>query len=113
MPDCPGDTSTGLTTSLRRLGRETIGLYQVYAWDPRTPVEETLAFPDTAVRAGKIHYVGLSNFTGWRLQLMVLTSRQIGVQIPVTLQQQYSLLSREREREVVPSAFHNGIGLLS
>ncbi len=101
-----------LTASLRRLGRETIDLYQLHAWDPLTPVEETLAFLDTAVRAGKIHYVGLSNFTGWQLQLIVSTARQMGVQVPVTLQQQYSLLSRESEWEVIPAALHNGIGLL-
>ncbi|MET0745030.1 MAG: aldo/keto reductase, partial [Microvirga sp.] len=54
-----------LNTSLRRLGVETIDLYQMHGWDPLTPVEETLSFLDSAVRAGKIHYVGLSNFTGW------------------------------------------------
>ncbi len=101
-----------LTASLRRLGRETIDLYQLHAWDPLTPVEETLAFLDTDVRAGKIHYVGLSNFTGCQLQLIVSTARQTGVQVPVTLQQQYSLLSRESEWEVIPAALHNGIGLL-
>ena len=104
--------SRSLDESLRRLGRETIDLYQVHAWDPLTPVEETLSFLDSAVRAGKIHYVGLSNFTGWQLQLMVSTARQMGVQVPVTLQQQYSLLSRESEWEVIPAALHNGIGLL-
>lgn len=84
----------------------------MHAWDPLTPVEETLSFLDSAVRAGKIHYYGLSNFTGWQLQLMVSTARQMGIQLPVTLQQQYSLLSRESEWEVVPAALHNGIGLL-
>jgi aryl-alcohol dehydrogenase (NADP+) len=101
-----------LEGSLRRLGRDEVDLYQLHAWDPITPVEETLSFLDGAVRAGKIRYVGLSNFTGWQLQLMVSTARQMGVQIPVTLQQQYSLLSRESEYEVVPAALHNAIGLL-
>jgi aryl-alcohol dehydrogenase-like predicted oxidoreductase len=101
-----------LDASLRRLGREVIDLYQLHAWDPLTPVEETLAFLDAAVQAGKVHYVGLSNFTGWQTQLMVSTARQMGVSLPVTLQQQYSLLSRESEWEVVPAALHNGIGLL-
>jgi aryl-alcohol dehydrogenase (NADP+) len=112
----PGLSRRGLTRalegSLRRLGRETFDLYQLHAWDPITPVEETLSFLDSAVRAGKFHYVGLSNFTGWQLQLMVSTAREMGVQLPVTLQQQYSLLSRESEWEVVPAALHNGIGLL-
>ena len=101
-----------LDESLRRLGRETIDLYQLHAWDPLTPVEETLCFLDSAVHAGKIHYVGLSNFTGWQLQLIVSTARQMGVHVPITLQQQYSLLSRESEWEVVPAALHNGVALL-
>lgn len=101
-----------LDASLGRLGVDTIDLYQLHAWDPHTPVEETLRFLDEAVRAGKIHYVGLSNFTGWQLQLMVSTARNMGLQVPVTLQQQYSLLSRESEWEVIPSAVHNGIGML-
>jgi aryl-alcohol dehydrogenase-like predicted oxidoreductase len=49
----------------RLLGRSGCAVYQVHAWDPLTPIEETLRFLDDAVRAGKIHYVGLSNFTGW------------------------------------------------
>jgi len=60
-----------LATSLRRLGTDTIDLYQLHAWDPLTPIEETLSFLDSAVRAGKIRYAGLSNFTGWQLQLAV------------------------------------------
>jgi aryl-alcohol dehydrogenase-like predicted oxidoreductase len=77
-----------------------------------TPIEETLLFLDEAVKAGKIHYIGLSNFTGWQLQLIVSTAKAMGVQVPVTLQPQYSLLSREIEWEVIPAALHNGIGLL-
>ncbi len=101
-----------LDASLRRLGVETIDLYQLHASDMHTPVEETLSFLDAAVRAGKIHYVGLSNFTGWQLQLMVSTAKAMGVQVPVTLQQQYSLLSRENDWEVMPAALHNGIAVL-
>jgi aryl-alcohol dehydrogenase (NADP+) len=77
-----------------------------------TPVEETLSFLDETVKVGKIHYVGLSNFTGWQLQLIISTAKAMGVQVPVTLQPQYSLLSREIEWEIVPAALHNGIGLL-
>jgi aryl-alcohol dehydrogenase-like predicted oxidoreductase len=101
-----------LNASLRRLRVETVDLYQLHGWDPLTPVEESLAFLDDAVRAGKIHYVGLSNFTGWQLQLILSTAKQMGVTMPVTLQQQYSLLSREIEWEVIPAALHNEIGLL-
>jgi aryl-alcohol dehydrogenase-like predicted oxidoreductase len=101
-----------LDASRRRLGVETIDLYQLHAWDPQTPVEETLSFLNDAVTAGKIHYAGLSNFTGWQLQLMVSTAKAMGFQLPVSLQQQYSLLSREIEWEVIPAALHNEIGLL-
>ncbi|MFF5565134.1 aldo/keto reductase [Streptomyces sp. NPDC012623] len=101
-----------LDASLRRLGVEAIDLYQMHGWDAHTPVEETLSFLDDAIRAGKIHYAGLSNFTGWQLQLTVSTARAMGVHVPLTLQQQYSLLSRESEWEMVPAALHNHIGLL-
>ncbi len=101
-----------LTASLRRLGRETIDLYQLHGWDPLTPVEETLHFLDDAVRAGKINYIGLSNFTGWQMQLMLSTAKALGLTVPVTLQPQYSLVSREIEFEIVPAALHNNIGLL-
>jgi hypothetical protein len=63
--------SLALDASLRRLNVETIDLYQVHGWDPLTRLEETLRFLDDAVRAGKINYVGLSNFTGWQLQKAV------------------------------------------
>ena len=75
-------------------------------------MEETLSFLDDAVNAGKILYVGLSNFTGWQLQLFVSTAKAMGMQPPVTLQPQYSLLSREIEWEIVPAARFNGLGLL-
>ena len=101
-----------LNASLRRLGVETIDLYQMHASDMHTPVEETLAFLDDAVNAGKILYAGLSNFTGWQLQLFVSTAKAMGIQPPVTLQPQYSLLSREIEWEIVPAALYNGLGLL-
>jgi aryl-alcohol dehydrogenase-like predicted oxidoreductase len=115
-PNGPGlsrrSLARSLDSSLRALGRDTIDLYQLHAWDPLTPVEETLAFLDDAVRAGKIHYTGLSNFTGWQTQLMVSTARQMGVEVPATLQVQYSLLSRDVELEVVPAALHNGLSVL-
>src|SRR6476646_2979125 len=60
-----------LDASLRRLGVDRVDLYQVHAYDPWTPLEETLGFLDDAVRAGKLHYVGLSNVTGWQLQRIV------------------------------------------
>jgi aryl-alcohol dehydrogenase-like predicted oxidoreductase len=101
-----------LSNSLRRLGREQVDLYQLHGWDPLTPIEETLSFLDGAIRAGKINYFGLSNFTGWQLQLTVSTARSMGVHAPVTVQSQYSLVSREIEFEVVPAARYNGVGIL-
>jgi aryl-alcohol dehydrogenase-like predicted oxidoreductase len=101
-----------LDASLRRLQTEWIDLYQVHAHDPLTPIEETLRFLDDAVTAGKICYVGLSNFTGWQLQQAVDVARQNGWAVPVTLQPQYNLLVREIEWEIVPASLANGLGLL-
>lgn len=101
-----------LDASLKRLGVERVDLYQLHASDMETPVEETLRFLDEAVRSGKIHYIGLSNFTGWQLQLMISTAKAMGVSVPVSIQSQYSLLSREIEWEIMPSALHNSVSLL-
>ena len=101
-----------LTASLKRLGREKVDLYQLHGWDPLTPIEETLGFLDAAVHAGRINYIGLSNFTGWQMQLTLDTAKAMGLQVPVTLQPQYSLLVRDIEHEVVPAALDAGIGLL-
>ena len=101
-----------LDDSLRRLGVEHVDLYQLHAWDPQTPLEETLRFLDDAVRAGKIGYPGLSNFTGWQVQKAVDLAERHGLAVPVTLQPSYSLLVREVELEIVPACEHNGLGLL-
>ncbi len=101
-----------LDASLTRLGVGTIDLYQLHAADMETPVEETLLFLDDAVRAGKIHYVGLSNFKGWQVQLMVSTAEAMGLHVPVSIQPQYSLLSRLTEWEVLPAARHKGLAIL-
>src|SRR5690349_8554586 len=101
-----------LDASLRRLGVETVDLYQVHAFDAWTPMEETLRTLDGFVRAGKIHYYGLSNFTGWQLTKAVHLARALGLAEPVTLQPQYNLLVREIEWEIVPAALDAGLGLL-
>ncbi|HUY46024.1 MAG TPA: aldo/keto reductase [Streptosporangiaceae bacterium] len=101
-----------LDDSLRRLGVETIDLYQVHGFDPLTPLEETLRFLDDAVQAGKILYVGLSNFTGWQVQKMVDLAEAWKVTRPVTLQPQYNLLTRETEWEIVAVCQAEGLGLL-
>ena len=101
-----------LEASLARLGLDSVDLYQVHAFDPLTPLEETLRTLDGFVRAGKIRYYGLSNFTGWQLTKAVWLARAMNVAGPVTLQPQYSLLAREIEWEIVPAVLDAGMGLL-
>ncbi|HYN30768.1 MAG TPA: aldo/keto reductase [Dermatophilaceae bacterium] len=101
-----------LDASLRRLGVDHVDLYQVHAFDPWTPLEETVRTLNGFVRAGRISYWGLSNFTGWQLTKAVHLARAMGAAPPVTLQPQYSLLVREIEWEVVPAAVDAGLGLL-
>jgi len=101
-----------LDASLRRLGLDAVDLYQLHAFDPLTPMEETLRTLDGFVRAGKIRYYGLSNFTGWQLTKAVHLARALNIAAPVTLQPQYSLLVREIEWEIVPAAVDAGMGLL-
>ena len=101
-----------LDASLRRLGLDAVDLYQAHAFDPYTPLEETLRTFDGFIRAGKIRYYGLSNFTGWQLTKAVHLARELNLAEPVTLQPQYSLLVREIEWEIVPAALDAGLGLL-
>jgi aryl-alcohol dehydrogenase-like predicted oxidoreductase len=101
-----------LDASLRRLGVDTIDLYQAHAWDPLTPLEEMLRFLDDAVRAGKVHYVGVSNFIGWQLQKAALLARHLGLAPIVTLQPQYNLLQRGVEFELTQVCVNEGIGML-
>src|SRR5580700_8817840 len=101
-----------LDASLRRLGLESVDLYQVHAYDPLTPLEETLRTLDQFIRAGKIRYYGLSNFTGWQLTKAVHLARALNAAAPVTIQPQYSLLARETEWEIAPAALDAGLGLL-
>jgi len=65
------------------LAGEKVALYQLHAWDPLTPIEETPGFLDDAVHAGKINDIGLSNFTGWQMQLTLSTAKAMGLQVPV------------------------------
>lgn len=104
--------AAALDASLSRLGVESVDLYQLHAYDPLTPLEETLRFLDDSVRAGKVHYVGLSNFTGWQVQKAVDIADHRGLARPVTLQPQYNLLVREIEWEIIPACESTGLGLL-
>lgn len=101
-----------LDASLRRLGVDSIDLYQLHAWDALTPIEEYLRFIDDAVSRGKIHYFGLSNFTGWQLAAVVERARAHNWTAPVSLQPQYNLLTRQIELEIVPAATEYGLGMM-
>ncbi len=101
-----------LDASLSRLGLDSIDLYQVHAFDPWTPLDETLRTLDGFIRAGKISYYGLSNFTGWQLTKVVHLAKALGLAQPVTLQPQYSLIVREIEWEIVPAVLDAGMGML-
>ena len=102
----------GVEASLRRLGVDTVDLYQVHAWDNRTPLEETLSTLDGRVRSGKVRYVGASNFTGWQLQKAIETSRRLGWEQLVCLQPLYNLLDRSTEWELVPVCLNEGLGVI-
>lgn len=101
-----------LDASLSRLGLDHVDLYQVHAYDALTPLEETLRTLDGFIRAGKIDYYGLSNFTGWQLTKAVQLARAMGLAQPVTLQPQYSLIVRTIEWEIVPAVLDAGMGML-
>jgi aryl-alcohol dehydrogenase-like predicted oxidoreductase len=98
--------------SLRRLDTDYIDLYQMHEPDPATPIEETLAALDDLVRSGKVRYIGNSNFTGWQIADADWTARAAGQTPFISAQNQYSLLHRDVEAEVVPACEHFGLGLL-
>ncbi|MBP7972733.1 MAG: aldo/keto reductase [Candidatus Nanopelagicales bacterium] len=101
-----------LDGSLRRLGVECVDLWQLHAWDPWTPIEETLAAIDVAVSSGKVRYVGVSNYAGWQVAYAA-TLAKAAHQLPIVASQsEYSLLQRGIEREVVPACQHLGLGVL-
>jgi aryl-alcohol dehydrogenase-like predicted oxidoreductase len=99
-------------SSLRRLGTDWIDLYQLHRPDPQTPIDETLAALDELVREGKVRYLGSSNFTGWQVVDADWTARAAGTARFVSAQNEYSLLERDVEEEVVPACEHVGVGLL-
>jgi aryl-alcohol dehydrogenase-like predicted oxidoreductase len=98
--------------SLRRLGTDHIDLYQLHRPDPATPIEETLSALDDLVRAGKVRYIGSSNFDGWRIADAAWISRTRGWAPFVSAQNEYSLLDRRVEAEVLPACERFGVGML-
>jgi aryl-alcohol dehydrogenase (NADP+) len=117
----PGPNDVGLSrthimsaidASLRRLGTDVIDLYQVHAFDPRTPIDETLRALDDIVKSGKVRYIGCSNYPAWRLAQALRASERIGIARYDSLQPRYNLLYREIETELLPLAHAEGLGVI-
>jgi len=109
FPTGPGPNDVGLSrrhvrlgveASLRRLNTDWIDLYQVHCWDERTPLEETLSTLDDLVREGKVRYIGASNFAAWQLAKSIGVSALHGWEAFASLQPEYSLITRDIEREL-------------
>jgi aryl-alcohol dehydrogenase-like predicted oxidoreductase len=120
-PMGPGPNDLGLSrrhvldavdASLRRLGTDWIDLYQVHAYDPTTPLDETLRVLDDCVRAGKVRYLGCSNYSAWQLMKATALARELGTARFDGLQPQYSLACRTIEREHLPLCREEGIGVV-
>lgn len=108
-----GHLLRALDASLARLGVEHVDLWQLHAWDPLTPLEETLAAVDQAVRSGRVSYAGISNYSGWQSAAAATRQQHVAGSAPlVSNQVEYSLLHRQVESEVVPAASYAGLGLL-
>jgi aryl-alcohol dehydrogenase-like predicted oxidoreductase len=99
--------------SLRRLGTDYVDLYQVHAYDPTTPLDETLRALDDCVRAGKVRYLGCSNYSAWQLMKATALARELGTARYDCLQPQYSLVCRHIEREHLPLCEEEGIGVIA
>lgn len=119
MGDGPEDQGAGrayltraLDASLQRLGVEAIDLYQMHAWDPASPIDETLQTLNEFVEAGKVRHIGVSNYTGWQLERAVQVSLHHGWSPIVSMQPQYNLLAREIELDLMPVCLEHEIGLL-
>jgi len=119
MADGPGWSGAGrdylpraIDASLRRLQTDHLDLYQMHAWDPEVPIDETLGVLGEFVADGKVRYIGVSNYTGWQIERAVAAARVLGVGPIASLQPQYNLLVRDIELEVLPAAMENGLGVL-
>ena len=100
-----------LEGSLRRLGIDFIDLYWMHVWDTITPVEEVVDTLSTLVRSGKIRYYGFSDVPAWYAARAVTLAKERGLEPPIALQLEYSLVERNIEREHVPAAGHLGLGI--
>lgn len=103
---------SAVEASLERLRTDWIDLYQLHKPDPDTPIEETLRALDDLVAQGKVRYVGCSNLSAWKVADAAWTARHYGLAPFVSAQDEYSLLVRDHERELIPALEAFGIGLL-
>lgn len=97
---------------LKRLKTDYIDLLQVHAWDPLTPLEETLGTLTGLVDSGLVRYIGASNFRAWQFERALGVSKENGFEKFVSLQPQYNLLSRSTENEIIPMAIHEDVAIL-
>jgi Predicted oxidoreductases (related to aryl-alcohol dehydrogenases) len=98
--------------SLRRLGTDYIDLYQIHRPDPATPIAETLSALDDLVRAGKVRYIGSSNFSAWQVADAAWTAKTANLTPFISAQNEYSLIERAAEAELIPACQAYGVGLL-
>ena len=101
-----------LDASLRRLQTDHLDLYQMHAWDPEVPIEETVGVLGDLIEDGKVRYIGVSNYTGWQVERTANAARVLGIGPIASLQPQYNLLARDIELEILPAAIENGLGIL-
>jgi 1-deoxyxylulose-5-phosphate synthase len=102
----------GCEASLRRLGMQTIDLYQVHRFDPHTPIDEMLSALDLLVRQGKVRYIGGGSTAAWKFAMALSASERKGWARFVTMQNHYNLLYREEEREMIPLCESEGIAVI-
>jgi aryl-alcohol dehydrogenase-like predicted oxidoreductase len=102
----------GVEASLRRLATDWIDLYQLHCWDSSTPLEETVSTLDDLVHEGKIRYAGASNYTAWQLAKALGLAALRGWEPFVSLQPEYSLITRDIERELLPLCREEGLAVL-
>ena len=103
---------SSIDASLRRLGMDYVDLYQIHRWDPRTPIEETMAALHDVVRAGKARYIGASSMYAWQFAKAQYTADAHGWTRFVSMQNHYNLLYREEEREMIPQCLDQGVGVI-
>jgi aryl-alcohol dehydrogenase-like predicted oxidoreductase len=103
---------SAVEASLKRLKTDYVDLYQQHDYDPLTPIEETLRALDDLIRQGKVRYIGNSNFPAWRIAEAELTARAVNVSRFISCQDEYSLLVRDIEKDLLPAAQEYKLGLL-